>query len=174
MTPTAHLIWALYAIMKTTHLILTALLLVVSVSAMSEEEFSIISTSVSELPYNIDCDPEKITSFGRARIMITHCIDSLGPDSDGIYQTYYDYETIIFELDNETISAKRYADTPEEASLIKFKDSTGERLLQLDDFDRDLIKMAITFLISNGAEKIMYLDKFNKENGYSPAPKGGV
>lgn len=160
--------------MKTTHLILSALLLAVSGNVMSEEEFSIISTSVSELPYNIDCDPERTTIFGKSRITITHCIDSLGPDSDGMYQTYYDYETITLELDNETVSAKRYADTPEEASLIRIKDATGERLLQLDDFDRDLIKTAISFLVKSGAENIMYLDKFNKINGYSPVPKDGV
>lgn len=141
---------------------------------MSEPEFSITSSSVSELQYNIDCDPERTIIFGKASITITHCIDSLGPDSDGMYQAYYDYETIILEMDNKTVSAKRYADTPEEASLIKIKDSTSERLLRLDDFNRDFIKTAISFLISNGAENIMYLDKSNKKIGYSPVPEDGV
>lgn len=160
--------------MKTTHLLLSVLLLAVSGSVMSEEEFSLIGTSVSELPYNIDCDPERTIIFDKARITITHCIDSLGPDSDGVYQAYYDYETIILEMGNETVFAKRYADTPEEASLIRIKDSTGERLLQLDDFNRDLIKTAISFLINSGAENIKYLDKFNQKSGYSPVPKDGV
>ncbi len=161
-------------IMKTTHIILAVLLLAVSGNVMSEEEYSIIGTSVSELPYNIDCDPERNLIFGKARITITHCIDSLGPDSNGMYKAYYDYETIILEMDNETVSAKRYADTPEEASLIRIKDTTGERLLRLDDFNRELIKTAISFLINNGAENLMYLDKFNQKSGYSPIPKDSV
>ena len=160
--------------MKTIHLILSALLLAGSGNVMSEEEFSIIGSSVSELPYNIDCDPDRTTIFGKARITITHCIDSLGPDSDGMYQAYYDYETIILEMDNVTVSAKRYADTPEDASLTRIKDSTGERLLQLGDFNRDIIKTAISFLRNSGAENIMYLDKFNKKSRYSPVPKSGV
>ena len=82
-----------------------------------------------------------------------------------MYQAYYDYETIILEMDNETVFAKRYADTPEEASLIRVKDSYGERLLQLNDFNRVIIKTAISFLRSNGAENIMYLDKSNKKVG---------
>jgi hypothetical protein len=160
--------------MKTTQLILSVLLLAVSGNSMSEPPFSITGTSVSELSYNIDCDPERAINFGKARVTITHCIDSLGPDSDGMYQAYYDYETIILEMDNKTVYAKRYADTPEEASLIRIKDSTGERLLRLDDFNGDLIKTGISFLISNGAENIMYLDKSNQKTGYSSVPKDGV
>ncbi|WP_419811488.1 hypothetical protein [Bacterioplanoides sp.] len=141
---------------------------------MSEKEFSIIGTSVSELPYNIDCDTKRTTIFGKARVTITHCIDSIGPDSDGMYQAYYDYETIILEVDNETVSAKRYADTPEEASLIRIKDSKGERLLQLDDFNKVLIKTEISFLRNSGSENIIYLDTSNQKIGYSTVPKDGV
>lgn len=164
----------LYIIMKAPYLIISGLLLSASGDVMSEKEFSIIGTNVPELPYNIDCDTERTTIFGKARITITHCIDSIGPDSDGMYHAYYDYETITLELDNETVSAKKYADTPEEASLIRIKDSKGERLLQLDDFNRVLIKTAISFLRNSGAENIMYLDTSNQKSGYSTVPKDGV
>ena len=77
-------------------------------------------------------------------------------------------------MDNKVVYAKRYADTPEKASLLRIKDSTGERLLRLDDFNRDLITTAISFLTSNGAKNIMYLDKSNQKSGYNPIPKDGI
>ncbi|WP_045859535.1 hypothetical protein [Teredinibacter purpureus] len=129
---------------------------------------SMVSKSESEMSFN--CDEPKKQLFDGVSITLTHCIDSSGPDSDGAYGFYYDYETIIFELGNESVSGKRYADTPEEASLIRITDLSGERLLETSDFKKELVKVSVSYLIVNGAKSVQYLDQSNTISGYSEVP----
>lgn len=117
-----------------------------------------------------DCNEPKKEQFGGVSITITHCIDSSGPDSNGTYEFYYDYETIIFELGSESVSGKRYADTPEEASLIRITDLSGERLLEASDFRKELVKVSVSYLVANGAKSVQYLDQSNTISGYSEVP----
>lgn len=53
---------------------------------------SMVSESESEM-MRFDCDEPKKELFNGVSITITHCIDSSGPDSNGAYEFYYDYET---------------------------------------------------------------------------------
>lgn len=129
---------------------------------------SMVSKSESEMRF--DCDEPKKEQFDGLSITITHCIDSSGPDSNGAYEFYYDYETIIFDLGSESVSGKRYADTPEEASLIRIKDSSRERLLEASDFKKELVKVSVSYLIANGAKSVKYLDQSNTISGYSEFP----
>ncbi|WP_045857976.1 hypothetical protein [Teredinibacter purpureus] len=129
---------------------------------------SMVSKSESEMRF--DCDEPKNEQFDGVSIKITHCIDSSGPDSNGAYEFYYDYETIYFELGSESVSGKRYADTPEEASLIRIKDLSGERLLEGSDLKKELIKISVSYLMANGAKSVKYLDRSNAISGYSVVP----
>ncbi len=150
--------WASGVMMRTAQILIAALLIIIS------------GASVSEPPINFDCGQPKAVSFSGVKIIITHCIDSQGPDSNGMYSFYYDYETIIFEMGNESLSGKRYSDTPEEVSLTRIKEANNERLLEVSDFNKSLVKVAISYLKNNGAETVVYLDKSNQTNGYSPVP----
>lgn len=129
---------------------------------------SMISKSESEMKF--ECGEPKKERFDGVSITITHCIDSSGPDSNGAYEFYYDYETIVFELGSESVSGKRYADTPEEASLIRVKESSEERFLEGDDFKKELLKTSVSYLKANGARSVKYLDRSNTISGYSVVP----
>ena len=126
--------------------------------------------SKSESDMSFDCDKPKKERFGGVSITITHCIDSSDPDSNGAYEFYYDYETIVFEMGSESLSGKRYADTPEEASLIRIKDFSGERLLEASDLKRELVIVSVCYLKANGAKSVRYLDQSNTISGYSAFP----
>ncbi|MEC8523161.1 MAG: hypothetical protein VXZ24_02820 [Pseudomonadota bacterium] len=158
-------------LMNNPYLILSVLVLIVSGNVQSEDEFTMVESGVVDMPYNTYCDQNRTIVLGKTRINISHCIDYTGPDGDGKYQSYYDYETIIFEMDGETVRVRRYKDTPEEASLLRISDSLGSRLLQLEDFDRNIIKTAVSFLVNSGAENVMYLDEANQASGYSQVPQ---
>lgn len=129
---------------------------------------AMVSKSGSEMIF--ECDKPKKEQFGGVSITITHCIDSSGPDRNGDYEFYYDYETIIFDLGTESISGKRYADTPEEASLIRIKDLGGERLIEASDLKKEIVKVSISYLKANGAKSVKYLDQSNTISGYSEFP----
>ncbi len=154
----APLIWELGIAMNKYHYLVLALFMGVSGGAMSKPEIE------------IECETPQKESYNGVFITITHCVDSYGPSSDGAYEFYYDYEIIVFEMGGESVSGKRYADTPNEASLIRIKDSTGERFLERSDFKKTLIKSSISYLKTNGAEFVTYLDKSNTITGYSEAP----
>ena len=57
---------------------------------------SMVSKSEPEMTF--ECGEPKKDVFDGVSVAITRCIDSSGPDSDGAYEFYYDYETIVFEL----------------------------------------------------------------------------
>ena len=86
---------------------------------------AMVSKSESEMSF--ECDEHKKEQFGGVSITITHCIDPSGPDSNGAYEFYYDYETIIFDLGSESVSGKRYADTPEK----QIRQSLGVKNLRI-------------------------------------------
>ena len=127
-----------------------------------------ISKSESEI--NFECGEQKREHFDGVLITIAHCIDSSGLDSNGAYAFYYDYETIVFELEGESVSGKRYADTPEEASLIRIKESSEERFLERADFKKELLRISVSYLKANGAKSVQYLDRSNTVSGYSLVP----
>ncbi len=129
---------------------------------------AMVSKSESEMRF--ECDEPKKEQFNGVSITITHCIDSSGPDSSGAYEFYYDYETIIFDLGSESVSGKRYADTPEEASLIRIKDLGGERLIEASDLKKEIVKVSVSYLKTNGAKSVKYLDQSNTISGYSEFP----
>lgn len=126
--------------------------------------------SMSEPEMKFECEASKQEYYNEVSITITRCIDSYGPASDGMYEFYYDYETIKFEIGSESISGKRYTDTPAEASLIRIKNSDGERLIEIADFEKKLLKDSISYLKANGAKSVKYLDRTNKISGYSEVP----
>lgn len=129
---------------------------------------SMISKSEAEIKH--ECGDPKKEQFDRVSVTITHCIDSYGPDTNGSYEFYYDYDVIFFELGSESVSGKRYADTPEEASLIRITESGKERFFEDADFKKELLKISILYLQANGASIVKYLDRSNKISGYSAAP----
>ena len=122
---------------------------------------------MSKPEIKLECDSLQKETYNGVSITITRCVDSYGPDSDGAYEFYYDYETIVFEVGDESVSGKRYSDTPREASLIRFKDLSGERLLDRSDFKKSLIRSSVSYLKVNGAEFVKYLDQSNTITGYS-------
>ena len=129
---------------------------------------SMVSMSKPEMKF--ECGEPKKETFKGISITITHCVDSSGPDSNGVYEFYYDYESIVFELGGESVSGKRYADTPEEASLIRIRELDEERLLEGADFTKDLLKISISYLKASGAKSVKYLDRSNTISGYSIVP----
>ena len=73
-------------------------------------------------------------------------------------------------MEGESVSGKRYADTPEEASLIRIKESSEERFLERADFKKELLKISVSYLKANGAKSVQYLDRSNTVSGYSLVP----
>lgn len=129
--------------------------------------FGVAMVAKSEPEMSFECDEPKKEQFGGLSITITHCIDSSGPDSDGAYEFYYDYETIIFDLGGESISGKRYADTLEEVYLTGIKDLGGERLIEESDLKKEIVKVTLSYLKANGAKSVKYFDIVS---GYSEFP----
>ncbi|MBY6192152.1 hypothetical protein KUV22_17165 [Microbulbifer agarilyticus] len=125
---------------------------------------------MSSTEMKFECEEPENEIFDGVSITVTRCIDSSGPDSNGAYEFYYDYETFVFELGDESISGKKYADTPEEASLIRIKERGKERLFENADFKKELVKVSISYLKANGAKSVKYLDRANTHNGYSEVP----
>ena len=140
------------------HYLILALFMGVSGVAMSKPEIK------------LECEAPQKESYNGVSITITHCVDSYGPDSDGAYEFYYDYETIVFEMGGESVSGKRYADTPKEASLIRIKGLAGERFIERSDFEKVIMKNTISYLKTSGAEFVKFLDQSNTLTGYSEVP----
>lgn len=149
---------ALGFIMNGSRYLISALLFSISVVAMPNPEMK------------FECDAPKHENYNGVAITIKHCVDSSGPDSDGFYEFYYDYETFVFELEKESVSGKRYSDTQEEASFTRITDLDGERYIESRDFEKELLRSAISYLKARGAETITYLDPSNTFNGYSKIP----
>ena len=131
---------------------------------------SVPMVSKSEPEMKFECSEHKKEEYYGVSVLITRCIDSSGPDSNGAYEFYYDYETIVFEHESGSVSGRRYADTPDEASLIRINDSCEERFLKEADFKKELVKISVSYLKANGAMSVKYLDRSNTVNGYSVVP----
>jgi hypothetical protein len=98
-----------------------------------------------------------------------HCIDSMGPYSDGTYEFYYEYDMYYFTSENYFVHARSYIDTPNEASFRGLEVNGENRFLTKHDFQLPFMQTAIEYLLSVGKEKLKWLDT-NNQNGYSTVP----
>ena len=111
-------------------------------------------------------------TFEGHRVLVSrqHCIDSMGPYENGLYEFYYDFELIEFALGSIRLKARSYAGDPAEAHLLGM-DVDGERkLLSASDLASVVPRAAVQYLRSRGKTELSWLDPTNEEVGYSPIP----
>jgi len=97
-------------------------------------------------------------------------IDSLGPDNDGAYVYYYEYDVYYFTSEKHSVSARTYIDSLSEASFRRLEVNGEKRFLEKDDFELPFMRDVVDYLKSEGKTNLMWLDTENSNNGYSVVP----
>ena len=110
--------------------------------------------------------------IGNTNISVSqqHCIDSMGPDENGNYEYYYEYDIYFFTDNKQTVNARSYVDEVTQAQFLRLDTGGAERLLETTDFQSDLVKTAAEYLRSIGKHELLWLDSNNKLDGYSAVP----
>ena len=101
----------------------------------------------------------------------THCIDSLGPDGNGFYEYYYEYDIYEIESDSVLVCARSYVEEPQAAHLLGLVENGTRRLLVENDFSRPQVLAALEYLDSRGKIDLTWLDEANNYDGYTPVPR---
>jgi len=94
----------------------------------------------------------------------------MGPDSNGLYEFYYEYDLYEFTQGSETLHARSYASEPEEAHLLGIEVGGQGRLLTATDLGKPLPRAALQYLREAGKSSLTWLDPNNRVNGYSRVP----
>ena len=127
-----------------------------------------------ELPISAECEVPVLEEFPYEEQTISvsrkHCVDKMGPNQDGYYEFYYDYELIDFSLGTTTLHGRTYADDPEEAHLIALELDGQRKFLSVTDFETPLPRAAIRYFHNSGKTQLNWLDPSNELSGYSPVP----
>ncbi len=99
-----------------------------------------------------------------------HYVDKGEQDEQGYYDYYYEYYIYTFTDKQFSYIARRYVDTPEEASFMKKRIKRKRNKIPKasyitpDDFADPLFQSAISYLKSEGVLEINYLSDY----GYLP------
>jgi hypothetical protein len=127
-----------------------------------------------ELPISQQCEAPVIEVFpyGDHAIGVSreHCIDKMGPDQDGYYEFYYDYELFEFSLGTTILHGRSYLDDPEEAHLTGVEVAGETKFLAVTDLQGILPRAAIHYFHTCGKTQLNWLDPSNELNGYSAIP----
>jgi len=128
----------------------------------------------SDLPISGGCEAPVIEEFPYDEQTISvsskHCVDKMGPDQDGYYDFYYDYQLFEFSLGTTTLRGRTYEDDPEEAHFLGIEVDGQRRLLSITDFEKPLLRAAIRYFHNSGRTQLNWLDPSNELDGYSPVP----
>ena len=131
---------------------------------------------MSDADYQIseDRDEPRVSVFRFDNVDIevtcTKCIDKMGPDENGRYDYYYDYELFEFKSGSNVIHARAYADQKEEAHLTAIDIEDEQRLLSKSDLKTVLGRAAIHYFWNLGKTEVNWLDADNDVDGYSLVP----
>lgn len=132
------------------------------------------SSDIAAVPADIDCvDVHERLLLPGTNIRLTqqHCKDWMGPDEQGLYVYFYEYDTYVFSDGNSKLSARSYIDDDSEAHFLRIEQAGTERFLQCSDFDLPFVSSAMSYLLQNGKTSLTFLDSENHKGGYSPVPK---
>jgi hypothetical protein len=127
-----------------------------------------------ELPISLECAEPIVETFahtaGEVHVSRKHCIDKMGPDANGLYEFYYEYDLYEFSQGSETLHARSYTSEPEEAHVLGIESGGQRGLLAESDLAKALVRAALEYLRTTGKTKLTWLDPSNEVNGYSPIP----
>jgi hypothetical protein len=105
------------------------------------------SSNKPELPISLECDAPVDEEFlydgHTVSVSRKHCIDKMGPDRDGYYEFYYDYELFEFSLGAMMLRGRAYADDLE-AHLLGVRIDGSSDSLQLRT-TRRLLRAAVGY-----------------------------
>ncbi|MDJ0758290.1 MAG: hypothetical protein QNJ19_02785 [Woeseiaceae bacterium] len=128
----------------------------------------------ADLPISFERDEPEVSifQFENVDIEVTRSkgVDKMGPDEDGLYEFYYDFELFEFRSGSRVVHGRAYADQENEASLIAIYEDGERRLMSVSDLQADLGRAAIRYFKNIGKTDIKWLDPDNKVTGYSPIP----
>lgn len=102
----------------------------------------------------------------RIRLVRTHCVDKMGPDKDGCFEFYYDYEEFAFSLGSETLHARAYA-KEREASLRAIEVSGKTQSLDPGALSTTLVRAAVDYFRRQGRDQVRWLNPADAKNGYT-------
>ena len=96
--------------------------------------------------------------------------DSMGPNEEGEYLYYYEYDLYSFSSEKYFVEARSYVVPNEEASFTGLEINGVRRFLQAEDFQLPFMRVVIGYLKSEGKTSLKWLDTGNTKNGYSNVP----
>lgn len=99
-------------------------------------------------------------------VVVTHHIDASDGNVQGSYDYYYEYDVYRFSELGETLVARSYADTPDEAHFLRWESHGNVRLLRDCDLKSALFAQAVTHLRRAGKKTLSRLS--GRGDGYEP------
>jgi hypothetical protein len=91
------------------------------------------------------------------RVESSHHIDSSEPDEAGLYEWRYEYDLIKFIEAELVLVARSYADSPEEAHLLRIEERNAVRGVTTADLSGPLAVQAIAYLRNIGKKSVNWL-----------------
>jgi pantothenate kinase len=99
------------------------------------------------------------------RVEVEHHVDADEPGEDGLHSYRYEYDLIWISVGSARILARRYSDTPQQASLMSIEENGGRRFIHAVDLTSPLVAAAVAYLSSIGVEDVQRL---GGGSGYAP------
>ena len=99
------------------------------------------------------------------RVEVEHHVDADEPGEDGLHSYRYEYDLIWITVGSARILARRYSDTPQQASLMSIEENGGRRFIHAVDLTSPLVAAAVAYLSSIGVEDVQRL---GGGSGYAP------
>lgn len=100
------------------------------------------------------------------QVEITHHIDASEPNTDGMYDYYYQYDLFRFSDGVVALVARSYVDEPEEAHFLSMETDGEQRLLSIQDIGSLFLAEAVSYLRKLGKSKFRWLS--GRGDGYEP------
>lgn len=100
------------------------------------------------------------------RVEVIHHVDGDKPDElDSLLTDRYEYDLIWITVGSSRILARRYSDTPQQASLMSIEENGVRRFIHAADLTSPLLAAAVAHLRSMGVEDVQRL---GGGSGYAP------
>ncbi|MDX6371110.1 MAG: hypothetical protein QOD98_98 [Nocardioidaceae bacterium] len=99
------------------------------------------------------------------RVEVVHHVDADEPDNDSLHSYRYEYDLIWVTVGSARILARRYSDTPQQASLMSIEEDGVRRFIHASDLTSPLVAAAVAYLSSIGVEDVQRL---GGGSGYAP------
>ena len=96
--------------------------------------------------------PPELLRYGAFEYSVErkHCVDAMGPDSEGSLEYHYDYTTFRFLSEGASLSGRQYKDSPSEAHFLSISNGENPRLIEVEDFQLPLLRAQSHTLKSEG------------------------